>query len=81
MPKLEKNIKVSVKEYIKENNIDIKYNEPIVVSVDTLIENDLLEDNENIDKYCIKTILVTKDFLINKYTINKECNDKEVIDK
>ncbi len=76
--KLEHDIKVSTREYIKKNNIDVKYDEPCVISIKTLIENDFLDDDENIDKYCIKTVLVTKELFYKKYTINKECNEKEI---
>ncbi len=79
--KLEHNIKVSTKEYIKQNNIEVKYNKPIVISIKTLIENNVIEENENIDKYCIKTILVTKELFYKKYTINKDCSDKKEIEK
>ena len=79
--KLERNIKIAAKEYIKENNIEVKYNKPSVISIKTLIENDYLEESKNIDKYCIKTVLVTKELFYKKYTINKDCSDKKEIDK
>ena len=79
--KLEHDIKVSTREYIKDNNIEVKYNNPIVISINALIENNVIEENENIDKYCIKTILVTKELFYNKYTINKDCSDKKGIEK
>ncbi len=77
--KLEKDIKVSVKQYIKDNNIEITLNSSNVIYIDTLIENSYLNDNENIEKYCIKSVLVTGGIFFNKYTINKDCSDEKLI--
>ena len=77
--KLERDIKLSAKEYIKDNNIEIKYDDPSIIMIEELINNKYLSD-ENIDKYCIKTVLVTKELFYNKYTINKDCSDKELSD-
>ena len=66
--KLERNIISNAKKYIKENNIIVDKNNIYIIKIDELIK-----DNENIDKYCIKSVKVTKDLIFNNYEINKEC--------
>ena len=61
--KLERDIKTCTKEYIKVNNIKVKYNKPFVISINSLIDNNCIIDIDNINKYCVKTILVTKEII------------------
>lgn len=72
--KLERNIKSSSKKYISDNNIKIKYNSSYVVTINDLINDDYIEDSEEIKKYCIKTIVVSKNIFLYEFVINKECD-------
>ncbi len=72
--KLERDIRVSSKKYVKDNNIKLKYNKTHVITINDLIENNYLEENENIDKYCIKTVIVSRGLLLYEYEINKDCS-------
>ncbi len=75
--KLEKDIKVSTREYIKDNNIKISMGSTYIVNVSDLIEKEYLKEDENIEKYCIKTILVSRGIILKEYRIEKECEEKD----
>ena len=75
--KLEHDIKISSKKYINDNNIEIKYSEPVLININELIEKEYLNDNNSIEKYCIKRIIVSKKLFYNKYDIEKECEINE----
>lgn len=76
--KLERNIKSSTKKYIVDNNINIKFNKNIVIKIEDLIDNNYIKENENIKKYCIKTITVYKGILLYEYKINKNCEEETI---
>ncbi len=73
--KLERELKVAAKQYVKDNKIDIKFNKNYVVNISDLINDNYIKE-DNIDKYCIKSVIVYKGLLLYEYKVNKEC-DKE----
>lgn len=78
--KLERNLKLSSYKYFKENDLIPSFNESNVVNINELIENKYIEEDENIDKYCIKQVKVTNKFIIDKYEVIRKCDEvlKEV---
>ena len=72
--KLERDLKTSSKKYIKNKNIDIKFNNSYVVTIEELIDNDYIKKTESLDKYCIKSVIVSKN-LFYEYKVNKDCNN------
>ena len=56
----------------------IKFNKNIVVKIEDLIDNNYIKENENIKKYCIKTITVYKGILLYEYKINKNCEEETI---
>ena len=71
--RLEREIKISSREYIKDNKINIKFGESHVINISDLIDNNYIKVNDNLSKYCIKGVIVYKGLLLNEYTIEKEC--------
>ena len=78
--KLERELKTSSKKYINDNHIKIGFNESYVIKINDLIDGNYIDD-ENIDEYCIKKIIVSKGIFLYEYEINKDCSDKEVINE
>ncbi len=75
--KLEKNIKMSAREYIKNNDISIKLGNTYIITVDDLINQEYIQNDENLDKYCIKKVLVSRNIIMNEYLIEKKCDEKD----
>jgi|SRR5574344_1713484 DNA-directed RNA polymerase subunit N (RpoN/RPB10) len=71
--KLERNIKLSATKYLKDNNMLPNYNESEVVFVQDLLRDKYIEEDLNIEKYCIKEVLVTNRLIVDKYEILKDC--------
>ncbi len=71
--KLERNLKLSSKTYLEKNNRMPEYNETEIVYVNELIDSEIIKEDPNIDKYCIKEIMIKKGLLFNKYEVYKEC--------
>lgn len=71
--RLERELKVASREYVKDNKINVKFNETYVIKIDELIDKEYVRENDNLNKYCIKRVLVYKGLLLNEYTIEKEC--------
>lgn len=74
--KLERNIKISAKNYLIKNDRMPKAYESEIVFVDELIENKIIKDNKDIDKYCIKQVRITNKLIMNKYEVIKECEEE-----
>lgn len=75
--KLEREIKISAKEYVKDNNVDIPMGSSFIINVADLIDKEYLKENEDIEKYCIKTILVSRGIILKEYKVEKECEKKD----
>lgn len=73
--KLANTIEKASKLYVKENNIDLKLNESVKIYIIDLYESNYLKKDNNIDKYCIDSVVVTKDIINYDYKINKECKE------
>lgn len=71
--KLEREIKISSKKYLEQNDRIPKPYESEVVFVDELLENEIIKNESDINKYCIKKVKITNKLIINKYEIIKEC--------
>ena len=61
--------------YMENNNIDLKINESIKIFMDDLYKDDYLKKDDKMEKYCIDSIVVSKDFFKYNYSINKECKE------
>ena len=70
-------LKDVAKRYINKKNIDLKINESYKVYINDLEEENYINSDENIEKYCIESIVITKDLFKYSYQINKDCNNKE----
>lgn len=68
--KVEHNIRLASRAYIKDNNIKVDINDSFVIFTKDL-KNIKQED---IDEYCINEIIYYKGILFDKYTIVKDCN-------
>lgn len=66
------NIKEISNKYLAKKKINLKYNTPEIIFYSDLKEAELL-DEEDENKYCIKSIIVTKGILKNEYEISKDC--------
>ena len=75
--KLEREIKISTREYIKDNNIVISIGGTYIVNIPDLIEKEYLKEDENIEKYCIKKVLVSRGLILKEYKLEKECDKKD----
>lgn len=70
--KLEYNIKLAAHKYVKEHDINIKFNEPYNISIDRIINEKNIK-SDLIDKYCIKSIKVSNGLIFDGYLLIKEC--------
>lgn len=77
--KLERSIVLNSKKYVDNNNIKVKDEEVYIIKIEDLIEKEYIKENDNIEKYCIKAVFVTKGLLSYKYEINKECDVEKLI--
>ena len=73
--KLTNNIQNASIQYIKNNSIDLKLNESVKIYIVDLYKDELLKKDKNIEKYCIDSIVVSKDIFKYNYIINKECKE------
>lgn len=71
--KLERNIKISTKNYLIKNDRMPKLYQSEVVFVEELLDNKIIKENKNIEKYCIKQVKITNK-IINKYEVIRECD-------
>ena len=74
---LSANLETATKRYVKNKNIELKFNESSKIYVKDLIEEEYIEYDEDIEKYCIDSVIVTKGLLHDKYEVNENCEDKE----
>ena len=76
---LSSSLQKSTQKYVLKNNSNIKFNDKIIVFVSDLIDGNYIkeEDKENIEKYCIKSIVYRKGLFEEKYIFNKDCENKE----
>ncbi len=75
--KLEKNIKTSAREYLKDKKLVPNINESQVIYIKELIEEKYIDKDDNIEKYCIKDVKMINKILVDEYTIEKDCENKE----
>ena len=74
---LTSSLKDVTEKYIKDNNISIKLNNSSIVLVSDLINEEYIEEDEKIDEYCIKSVVVTKRIFGYKYEMNIDCKKEE----
>lgn len=71
--RLETSLKFESGKFIRDNDIKLKPSESYIIFPDDLI-NDKYITEENINKYCIKKIIVKRSLVINLYEIVSECD-------
>lgn len=71
--RLERSLKEEAYKYIQDNNKKLKYNESFVIFPEELPETQYIIE-ENLEKYCVKKIIVIKDIIFYDYKIIKECD-------
>ena len=67
----------ATKRYIENKKIDLKFNESSKIYLEDLINEEYIEYDKDMDKYCIDSVIVTKGLLRNDYKIDTDCKDKE----
>lgn len=72
--KLELNLKIAAREYIKENNIKPNINDSQIIFINDLKDNKRL-NKLDIKKYNIDNIVYYNGLLFDKYTINKKSKE------
>ena len=72
----EANLKKTVLTYVKKSHKMPKFSDCVVVYSDELIEKELVKE-EDLNKYCIKRIILKKGLLMNEYEFEKECEKEE----
>ncbi len=72
---LKNEVKTSVKEYIKDNNIK-KY--PLTITTEELEEKDYIGELKLENKICAADVTVTKKFIFYKYNIKFTCINIDV---
>ena len=65
-------IKLASQKYLAKKNIILKFNKPEIIFYSDLLDEEIIEDNEN--EHCIKSIVVTKGLLKDKYEVNTNCD-------
>lgn len=78
---LEKEIKHSSRDYLKDKNRYPSVNNTEVVFIDELVDNEYIKENEDYNKYCIKSIEVNNKIFIDKVEVIKECKSEMKEDK
>ena len=74
----ENNMKKTVEVYIKKKKIDLKFNESTKIYIKDLIEEEYIkEDDENIKKYCVDSVVIYKGLLKTDYQLNMDCGSEE----
>ena len=76
LARLQNNIINASKKYIEDNNIEIDMSNSFVIYINELVDNKYISD-ENIDKYCIKEVVVFNGILQDEYKIINDCQKKE----
>lgn len=71
--KMENNIFDATKLYINDKELvpDIGYS--VVVNIDELILNEYIEYSEDIDKYCLNNVVVSRGIINSSYKMNINC--------
>ena len=75
--RLTTDLRVVAKKYIKDKDIKLGINESSVIFINDLIEENYLEEDEMINKYCIKSIVVQREIFRNIFKFNIECEKVE----
>ena len=70
---LTNDLKKASTQYLKNNNINLGFNETYKIYTEDLIKDEYTNDEEKIEEYCIDSIAVSKGLIINDYKFNKEC--------
>ena len=74
--KLTTDLRMVAKKYIGDKKIKLKINESSVIFISDLIEENYLKEDEKIDKYCIKSIVVQREVFRNIFKFNTECENE-----
>ena len=74
---LSASLELGASRYVEKNNIKLKFNESSKIYIEDLIKDNYIEEDENIEKYCIDSVLVYKGLFGYKYALNENCEDKE----
>ena len=71
--KLESSLKTATYSYLNKNNMVPGFNESQIVFIEDLIKDEYVKNEEEINKYCVKSIVFTNGLLKDDYNIIKEC--------
>jgi hypothetical protein len=71
-----KELRVACKSYIKDNRLDVKIGETIIIYKDDLLNGQYIKEDENLEKYCIEGIAYSNNLIIDEFEIRKNCEDK-----
>ncbi len=74
---LSSNLKYAGKLYVKENKINLKFNESSKIFIEDLIEDEFIKDSEELKEYCIDSVIVHKGIFGYEYKVNVDCSNKE----
>ncbi len=73
-------LKKASRNYMSSKNLTLKYNQKELIFFDDLVSEEFFKDDEN--KYCIESIIFTKGFLKDKFSLNiDDCKKEEDIKK
>ena len=70
-------LKIVAKTYVKEKNIELKFNESSKIFIKDLIEENYLEEDKKIEKYCVDSIIIHKGIFGLDYKLNEDCSTNE----
>lgn len=72
---LTNDLKKATTQYLKKNNIRLKFNETYKVYVDDLVSEEYIDEEDKLEEYCIDSVAVSKGLILNDYEFNKECKE------
>ena len=73
---LQSNLKEATKLYIKDHNIKLGVSESTKIYIEDLVnEKYISEDDEEIDKYCVDSVVYSNGIIKDSFKINSECEE------
>ena len=72
---LQSNLKQAARLYIKDHNINLGISESTKIYIEDLINEEYITKGDDIDKYCVESIVYSNGLLKDSFELNTNCEE------